>query len=152
MENNTVNLPPRWVKAFSWLFMIFLVIPVISAFQIFDTGSQLGVSAFGLDLKGGEDPLAWILAVDALLFLAALTGLFIITKRPFAYDFGIFYCVAAIGVSLQGHFAVGDWNEETGMSISIQYLLLFCFLVHLLRNRNHWKNRTMRKPLISCTP
>ena len=145
MRSDTANLPPKWVKVFSWLFMIFLIIPVISAFQIFATGSQLGVSAFGLDLEGGEDPLAWMLAVDSILFLAALTGLFILTKRSFAYGFGIFYCVAAFGVSLTGHFAIGDWDEDAWMNISVQYPLLMCFLVHLIRNRNYWKNQNANK-------
>ena len=132
-------LPPRWVKVFSWLFLIFLVIPVFAAWQIFDTGAQLGVSAFGLDLEGDTDPLAWMLAMDAVLFLAALTGLFILTRRSFAYTFGIFYGLTAIVVTVSAHFRVGDWDESAWMNIAVQYPLLVCFLVHLFRNHARWR-------------
>jgi len=142
MKTNDSNLPPKWVEVCSWLYMIFLlIIPLVPVLQIYNNGTQLGVSAFGLDLEGSKDPLGWMLAVDGILFLAALTGLFIVTKRSFAYSFGVFYCVVALGVTLPGHFIVGDWDGAAWMNIVIQYPLLVAFLVHLIRHRNEWKNQ-----------
>ncbi len=145
MKINDNILPPKWVKVFSWMFMVFLIIPVISTVQIYNSGTLLGVSAFGLDLEGDKDPLIWMLAVDGLLFVAALTGLFIVTKRSFAYSFGIFYCVATLGVTLAGHFVVGNWDGAAWLNIVIQYPLLITFLVHLIRNRTRWINQNANK-------
>jgi hypothetical protein len=152
MKTSENHLPPRWIKVFSCLFLIFLIMPLIAIWQIADTGTQLGISAFGLELEGGKDPLIWMLAIDGVLFLAALTGLFIVTKRTFAYEFGIVYCAVAIGLTVPAHFAVGDWDEAAWSNITLQYPLLIAFLVHLIRNRRNWKNAnkseqaTPRKP------
>jgi hypothetical protein len=140
MKTTETPLPPTWIKVFSWLFLVFLLMPLFALWQIIDTGTQLGVSAFGLELKGGQDPLIWMLAIEAVLFLAALTGLFIVTKREFAYGFGIIYCITAIGLTVPAHFVVGDWDGAAWSNISLQYPLLIAFLVHLIRNRQNWKN------------
>jgi hypothetical protein len=148
MKTKTSKLPPTWVKVFSCLFLIFLIFPLFVAWQVFETGSQYGISAFGLDLEGGQDPLAWMLAVDAVLFMAALTGLFIVTRRSFAYDFGIFYCAATFTVTIPANFYVGDWDGVAWSNIGVQYPLLFCFLVHLIRNRAQWKDQNANKAVL----
>lgn len=144
MKTSETSLPPGWVKVFSWLYLIFLPMPLFAIWQIVDTGTQLGVSAFGLQLKSGEDPLGWMLAIDGVLLLGALTGLFIVTKRDFAYGFGIVYCAIAIAVTVPGHVAVGDWDGAAWSNIALQYPLLIAFLVHLVRYRRNWKDA--RKP------
>jgi hypothetical protein len=148
MKTTDYNLPPKWLKVCSWLFMIFLIIPVISAFQVYSSGTQLGVSAFGLDLEGDKDPLGWMLAVDGVLFLVALTGLFIVTKRSFAYSFGVFYCAVTLGVTLPAHFFVGDWDGAAWTNIVTQYSLLVAFLIHLIRNRARWINQNANKTVV----
>jgi len=145
MKINETALPPTWVRVFSYLFLIFLIFPIFVAWQIFETGAQYSISAFGLELEGGEDSLAWMLAVDAVLFMAALTGLFIVTKRSFAYEFGILYCAAALAVTIPANFLIGDWNGDAWSNILVQYPLLICFLVHLIRNRAQWKNQNASK-------
>ena len=149
MKTIKTKLPPTWVKIFSCLFLIFLISPFFAAWQIFETGSQHSISAFGLELHGGHDPLAWILAIDSVLFMAALTALFILTKRSFAYDFGILYCVVALAITIPGHFLVGDWSSKAWSNITVQYPLLVCFLVHLIRNKTHWKNQDANKTVVA---
>jgi len=138
-------LPPTWIKVCSWFFLIFLLMPLFAIWQIMYADKQLGVSAFGLNLKSDKDPLIWMLAIDGVLFLAALTGLSIITKRTFAYGFGIIYCLIALGVTIPAHFAVGDWDGSTFSNIAIQYPLLIAFLVHLIGSRRKWKNANLNR-------
>lgn len=147
MKRNETNLPPIWVKVFSYAMMIFLITPFFSIWQISHPESQIGVSAFGLDLKSDTDSLGWMLVVNATLFLAALTGLFIIAKRSFAYDFGIGYGVFTIAVTIPAHFLVGHWDKEAWWNIAVQYPLLGCFLVHLIRNRVAWRKQQGINPV-----
>jgi hypothetical protein len=149
MKTIKTKLPPTWVRIFSFLFLIFLISPFFAAWQIFETGSQHSISAFGLELQGGRDPLAWILAIDSILFMASLTALFILTKRSFAYDFGILYCAVALAITIPGHFLVGDWSSKAWSNITVQYPLLVYFLVHLIRNRAHWKNQDANKTVVA---
>ena len=93
--------------------------------------------------------MAWILAIDFVLFMAALTALFILTKRSFAYDFGILYCAVALAITIPGHFVFGDWSSKAWGNITVQYPLLVCFLVHLIRNRAHWKNQDANKTVVA---
>lgn len=145
MKSSEIKIPPLWVKVFSFIFLIFLVTPIFAVRQIAQPESQLGISAFGLDLEGSEDPLLWMTGLYLVLFLGALTGLFILLESPFAYGFGIFYCAVAVGVTFPGHFVVGHWDNEAWWNIAIQYPLLAAFLVHLLRNRALWITRTANK-------
>lgn len=138
MKIDKSNLPPMWVKIFSGIFLIFLVTPLLAVWQISDTGYQHCITAFGLKLESGRASLVWMLALDVILFLGALTGLFILTKRAFAYGFGVFYCIAAIVVSVLAHFSVGTRDEVAWQNIAVQYPLLICFLIHLIRNRHLW--------------
>jgi uncharacterized membrane protein YhaH (DUF805 family) len=149
MKNKESKLPPFWIKVFSWLFLVFLVIPVLAFWQIKSTGTQLGISAFGLELKGNEDPLGWMIAVDAVLFLAAISALSILTKRRYAYDLSIFYCVFALAVTIPALFLLGDRNAVTLLNIAIQFPLLICFLIHLWKNRNIWRETNVNQSEIS---
>ena len=129
-------MPPIWVKAFSWLFIFFLVIPVTAIGDILANGQLLGIRAFGLDLNGEEAPLHWQLGVILVLILAGLTGFFIVWERRFAYSFGIFYCLTTFAITVLAHIQIGGLDTWKGSII--QYFLLTCFLVHLIRNRMRW--------------
>ena len=141
MKTDKPKFPPTWVWVFSHLFLIFLLSPFLAAWW----GSGYSISAFGLDLEEGVDPLGWMLAINAVLFMGALTGLFIVTKRAFAYSFGIVYCMTTLAVTIPANFSVGDWNDEAWGNIALQYPLLICFLVHLIRNRTQWKTKNANK-------
>ena len=145
MKSQDTKLPPTWVKAFSCLFTIYLLVPVLAFWQIREAGSPLGVAAFGVDLKGDRDPLAWILAFDVVLFLGGLTGLLILRRQRFAYDFGIGYCVVTLGVTLPAHLVIPGGNPWSGLGAAIQYPLLILFLVHLIRNRRGWNGQCERQ-------
>jgi hypothetical protein len=149
MKNKENSLPPPWIKVFSCLFLVFLVIPPLAFWQISSTGTQLGISAFGLELKGGEDPLSWMIALDAVLFIGALSALAILTRRTYAYDLGIFYCIVAFSVAVSGFFFVGTMNLTTIMNVGIQFPLLTCFLIHLCRNRDAWRKGSVNQSEIS---
>lgn len=136
IENET--LPPTWVKVFSYLFLIYLVVPVFAIWQLREAGSTLGVSAFGIDLKGNKDPIQWILAIDLILFLGGLTGLFIIKRRRFAYGLGIAYCIVTLLVTPTAHLTVSGGNPGRWIGAAIQYPMLILFLIHLVRHRRDW--------------
>ena len=112
--------------------------PIFAVWQIIDRGAQLGVSAFGISLKGGKDPLAWMLALDLVLFLGGVTALLIVSRRRCAYDFGLLYCATALVVTIPAHFIVGSNDATAWVNIWVQYPLLIAFLVRLLRNRRRW--------------
>lgn len=145
MDSKEANLPPKWVTLFSWLFLVYLLAPVFAALRIFSEGGAGAVSGFGLDLTTAEDPLHWLLGIDIVMFAGGLTGFFILTKRRLAYDFGIFYCVLTFGITLPANFFVGDWDSDAWLNIMVQYFLLGCFFVHLLRNRALWRTKIANK-------
>ncbi|MBN8458731.1 MAG: hypothetical protein J0M04_12930 [Verrucomicrobia bacterium] len=145
MKIDQNNLPPMWVKIFSGIFLFFLVTPLFAVWQIRNTGYQHWITAFGLNLESGRVSLVWMLALDVILFSGALTGLFILTKRAFAYGFGVFYCISAIVVSVLAHLSVGTRDEISWQNISVQYPLLICFLIHLVRNRSRWTKMNANK-------
>lgn len=138
MKISHKQLPPLWVDISSLLFLGFFLVPLLVAQQIRGGGIQLGVSAFGLRLFAGEHPLFWVLAVDLTLFLGALTGLFIVTRRRFAYGFGVFYCTSTILVTVGAHIAVGADGRAAWTDAAIQYVLLLLFLAQLVLNRRRW--------------
>jgi len=138
MNPNSTRLPPLWIKVFSWLSLVYLVVPVLAIWQISTIGTQLGVSAFGLALRGDLHPLSWIIALDLVAFMAGLTGLFILTRRRFAYDFGIFHCAINFIVTIAAHFIIRGHNEMTWLNVSLQYPLLLLFSIHLIRHRGQW--------------
>lgn len=135
-------LPPVWIKIASWLFLIYLAVPLLALWQIRATGGQLSISAYGLRLEGGREPLAWILAIDALLFLGGLTALFLLIRRRFAYDFGIFYCASTLVFTVACHLILGAHYELSGINAIIHYSLLCAFFIHLVRHRRTWRMLT----------
>lgn len=139
MNPSADQLPPTWIKAFSWLFLIFLAAPVLGILQIGNSGAELSIAAFGLTLRAGENSTAWIIGIHIVLFAGGLTGLFILRRRRFAYDFGISYCFLALLVTAAGHlFHAG---ETSGINMAIQYPLLLLFLWHLIAHRREWIRR-----------
>jgi hypothetical protein len=138
MKPTPKQLPPIGVKVFSWLFLFGLAAPLFAIYQIRTIGTQISISAFGLSLKGGQHSLLWILALDFVLFMAGLASLFILVRRKFAYDFGIFYCVITLLITITVHVMVRGHNEMTLINVLIQYPLLLLFLIHLIRYRRHW--------------
>jgi hydrogenase-4 membrane subunit HyfE len=145
------ELPPTWVKFFSFLFLMFLVVVPMELVTTSGRETGSGIEAFGLSLQAGRDPSGWLLAMDLVLFSAGLTGLFILTRRRYAYDFAIGYCLAAFAGTLSGHFLLGHWNEQARNGALLQYLPLICFLVHLLRHRRAWREQTT-KPTAALQP
>ena len=139
MKTRSSKLPPVWVTLFAWLFLVFLFVPILSVLQLSGFAPNVGVHAFGLNLLPGRDSLAWILTIQGLLFLASLTALFVVTRRSWAYDFGMSYCIVALTITIAGHMlGVGDDSSRT-INIAVQYPLLVCLLVHLLYNRQAWR-------------
>ncbi|MDQ8182719.1 LPXTG cell wall anchor domain-containing protein [Pelagicoccus sp. SDUM812005] len=145
------KLPPLWIKIFSWIFLMFALIPVSYLLNRPFASSGGRVSAFGLRIVNTGDAEVWFLSLIGILFLGSLTGLFILTKRSFAYDFGLFYCLTAVVVTITAHAVGFSPNpfipKYHVLDIAVQYLLLSAFLYHLAINRSNWRATSASKSL-----
>jgi hypothetical protein len=139
-------LPPIWVKLFSCIFLVFIPLPLINWF-LDGLAVTHQVNGFGLRLQSGIVSELWIHAFEMIFFLAGLTGLFILTKRSFAYGFGIIYCLTALAVAVPAYFFAGVSGDDAVRSAIPQYALLLCFLVHLIRHRRQWVQQYGRRSL-----
>ncbi len=138
------TLPPIWVQGFSWLFALYLIVPLIMIAQSI-TG-DLNVALLGMSFEGG-DPLSWIMILGLLFFVAGLTAHSILSNRPWAYDFGIIYTISALGVTGVGLIlgAGGIWTRLDEVAVCVTALI--AFLCHLIRNRNQWRIEATEKEL-----
>jgi hypothetical protein len=138
---NPKQLPPKWVKFFSWCFAYLTIIPLLVTGQLILRGDILGLSAYGFSIEEGSGQLHLTIMLAAAILLGGLTGIFILTSRKYAYNFGIAYSLAALGVMSYGYFSGMSAFEDGG----VQGLLLVCFLVHLIRNRSDWATSVANK-------
>lgn len=136
------NLPPKWVKLFSWCFAYLNVIPLMVITQLIFLGDTHGLSAYGFSLEDNHDLLPFTLVISGVLLLGGLTGIFILTRRSYAYDFGVFYCLCALLSIFYGRISNMPTPEggESGESV-----LLLLFLVHLCRRRKLWFSQTNKE-------
>jgi|GEM_PF-2635257 len=151
MKNaSSSKLPPLWIKFFSCFFLLFLTLPALYLMEPFGFPGGNSVTAFGLHIKNTKELEIWFLAIGGLLFLGGLTGLFILAKRSFAYDFGIFYCVATLVITIGARIAeIGRQQIIPSyhlLDLSVQYLLLLAFFHHLISKRSAWRNQAANKP------
>ena len=138
------QLPPKWVKFFSWCFAYLIIIPLIVVGQLIFTGKTHGLSAYGFSLEGGNDPLHFVIMLSGVILLGSLTGIFVLTWRRYAYNFGIVYCLCALAVIFYG-YCYGMPKHEG----DIQGVLLICFLIHLIKHRKTWSIIVASKTLHS---
>jgi len=153
--NKPQELPPKWVKFFSWCFAYLTIIPMMIVIQVTVFRETYGLSSFGFSLetdgnllKERIDLLPFLLVLAGIIFLGGLTGIFILTWRSFAYKFGIVYCSCAFVAISYGKIVNMPSSDDDG---TIQYLLLICFMVHLIRHRRLWEqtvaNKRQARPL-----
>lgn len=83
-----------------------------------------------------------ILYITTLLFFvfSGITGLAVITKRSYAYDLGIMYCL--LGLVYFSSLSIFQLGLATSlvMSLLVQFIFFGVFLNHLLGHRSQWKN------------
>jgi len=147
--NNPQELPPKWVKFFSWCFAYLTILPLMIAIQLVFFGTTYGLSAFGFSvetdgnlLKENINLLPFVLILAGILLMGGLTGIFILTWRSYAYKFGIVYCSCAFAAIFYGKIVNMPSSDGDG---AIQYLLLICFMIHLIRHRSAWEIITANK-------
>ena len=128
------QLPPKWVKFFSWCFAYLTIIPILVAGQLIFRGDIFGLSAYGFSINGGSGQLHFTILLAGALLLGGLTGIFILTWRRYAYDFGIVYSLFALAVIGYGYLSgVSPLNDG-----GAQGFLIVFFLIHLIRYRSAW--------------
>ena len=138
------NLPPIWVRVCSWWSLVFLLIPILASLLDPKDGwvNMLGMS---VDTVGPSEH--WAMALQVLLFASGLTGLAILVRWKWAYDFGMAYASMSIFVGILGLLAnVGGVRDDLP-STAIQHLAFIAFLVHLARHRREWRSRPSNSPL-----
>ena len=128
------QLPPTWVKLFSWCFAYLTILPLLVAGQLIFRGDILGLSAYGFSISEGSGQLHFTIMLVGVLLLGGLTGIFILTWRRYAYDFGIAYSFSALAVIGYGYFSGVSSLDDGGA----QGVLVVCFLIHLIRHRSAW--------------
>ncbi len=104
-------------------------------------GDIFGLSAYGFSIEEGAGEVHFTVMLTGTILLGGLTGIFILTRCKFAYDFGIAYSLSALGVISYGHFLSSLPLEDGG----IQGLLILGFLFHLIRNRSIWRTNWANK-------
>lgn len=140
------RLPPFWIRACSWFFLVFLFSPLV-AIGKFCGGGELHVSMLGMTVGWDTGPKVWMLFLGLLLFAAGITALAIVMRWKWAYDFGVAYASMGILVGALGLLAnVGGVRDNLQLA-AIQHAALAVFLVHLVRHRLEWKDQTANNPL-----
>ena len=128
----TNQLPPAAVRVSSWLFLVFLLMPIL---VFFDEGT---VGMLGMQFASGT--FFWLLA--ALLFASGVTALAILRRWRWAYDCGIAYATACLFVGLVGFsYGLGSVHENEENAL-LQLLCVAWFLRHLVRHRGTWRTET----------
>ena len=137
-------LPPLWVRAGSWLFLIFLIMPILASPLVPEGGT---VEMLGMSVKDVGPSASWAAALELLLFLSGLTALAILMRWKWAYDLGMAYASLSILVGALGLLAnVGGVQDNLG-DAAVQHLCLGEFLIHLSRHRDEWRGQASNSPL-----
>ena len=117
--------------------------------QLVFFGATYGLSAYGFSLETDSnlleshtELLPFLLVLAGVLLMGGLTGIFILTWRPYAYNFGIVYCTSAFAAILYGEITNMPSSNGDG---ALQYLLLICFIIHLIRHRRSWRRTVANK-------
>ena len=133
------RLPPYWIRAFSWIFLVLLLSPLLPRGRVV----MLGMS---FDWETGPS-VVWVMSLEILLFAAGLTALAIVMRWKWAYDFGTAYASVSILVGALGLLAnVGGVRENLQLAAT-QHVAFAVFLVHLVRHRHEWRDQAANKPL-----
>ena len=143
MKSSATKLPPWWVRFPSYFFVLFLCAPIFVIVNIAGLGN---VEFLGMSFTREDgDPLGWMLLLDTLFFAAGITALGILQRRPWAYDFGLGYVIAAMLVGGAGMLVDAGGARSEWQAGVLQIGLLFFFGIHLLRHRSTWRNEVANK-------
>jgi high-affinity Fe2+/Pb2+ permease len=91
--------PPLWIRLPSYFFIYLAVVTLalwsLAAFAPIHVHQKLTIGFFTSSFAYEDHPELFVVA-SLLIILAGATGLMIVTRKRFAYDFGIFFPFALL--------------------------------------------------------
>lgn len=124
------DLLPKWIKFFSWMFLIFGVfVPFVTIFSILSK-IEGNYSLFGLETTGSvSSP-----SVQFIIFLFITLGV-CAYGLLFGKDWGVNLCI------VMGYVSIGVclFSIFQGGSIGLELLLLIPYIIKLHKISNKWK-------------
>lgn len=124
---------PKWIRLFSWFYLIYVPILLLSDLII---ENDYGYRAFGLVSNGSEFNLT-VLLILSVLTLAVIVSYGILWGRSWAIKVGIIYSLIALIMSFSSIYL----NIVSGVTqYSLEPLLLLPFLIILIKKRKNWES------------
>lgn len=130
------KLLPWWIKAFSWIFLVFSALAFFGIiFALF--GYHYQISLYGLDTR---EPLSIIGVSIILLFLIkGVTAYGLLTETDWAITIGLIDAITGIVICtlLMVYSSSGSTNMK--FTFRLELLLLIPYLIRLRKIKSSWE-------------
>lgn len=130
------DLLPKWIKVFSWIFLIFGIAAMIAPLI-----GMLGYS-FELSLYGitSNEPLSIIgLMICFLYSIKAVTALFLIQEQENAIFLAIIDATAGIVICGYFSFIHPVFNDGNSFSIRLELVALIPYFIKMWKIKDEWR-------------
>ncbi len=130
------HILPAWVRFFSWLYLPFILSPLILLALSFVDG-EMTFGVFGLKYRDSSIWHPIPLLVTSIFTYAGIVAYGMLWGKDWAINAGIVYGIIGIGMSIAT--TINSFASRQ-VHISIEPFMLIAFVVALSRRRNQWNN------------
>lgn len=131
------DLLPWWIKIFSWIFLIFGVVGIISlVFEIL--GYKFQLSIYGLDTR---EPTSLIgISITIIFLFKGITAYGLLVQKKWAIIFGIVDAISGIVIctSLIIHSFINPGSNQN-FGFRLEILLLIPYLLKMIKIKSLWE-------------